>query len=258
MKLPWFKFYPADWLSDEALRSCSLEARGLWIDLMSLMAKSERYGSLLIGGRSATPEQLSRLTGANLEATNRLIKELEDCGVFSRDKNGNIFSRRMLRDQATREADRVRQYRHRQVTPKSHESHGEILDTRYQKLDAINISNKETKEKRPNREEWTEYAKSINWIGGDVDASFDHYESNGWKVGGKASVKDWRAAARNCHRRSKDFATIKRQTQQKPATKTQYKSPSESPPSWRVDGYESYNEWSKNGCKPRRQNETTT
>lgn len=31
---------------------------------------------------------------------------------------------------------------------------------------------------------------------------FDHFESNGWKVGGKAPMKDWRAAARNWSRRN--------------------------------------------------------
>ena len=31
----------------------------------------------------------------------------------------------------------------------------------------------------------------------DPEAFVDHYESNGWKVGGKAPMKDWRAAIRN-------------------------------------------------------------
>ena len=26
---------------------------------------------------------------------------------------------------------------------------------------------------------------------------FNHFESNGWKVGGKSPMKDWKAAARN-------------------------------------------------------------
>jgi len=251
VKLPWFKFYPADWLSDEALRSCSVEARGFWIDLMSLMAKSDRYGHLLIGGRSATPEQLARITGANLEAIHRLIKELEDCGVFSRDKNGNIVSRRMVRDQAGRESDRVRQARHRSVTPMSQECHREIPDTRSERLESITNSGAEAKKKRPTREEWVEYAKGIGWVGGDVDASYDHYEANGWKVGGRAPVRDWMAAARNCHRRSKAFADSKRQIQQKPLPKPQPKPQNYSAPSWKLDGYETYGEWAKNGCKPR-------
>ena len=34
------------------------------------------------------------------------------------------------------------------------------------------------------------------------EAFFDHFEANGWKQGGKATIKDWRAAARSWHRRS--------------------------------------------------------
>ena len=35
----------------------------------------------------------------------------------------------------------------------------------------------------------------------------DHFSSNGWKVGGKAPMQDWRAAYRNWHRRAPAFAT---------------------------------------------------
>ena len=43
---------------------------------------------------------------------------------------------------------------------------------------------------------WTE--KELN---GDPASSWDHFESNGWRVGGRAAMKDWRAAARNWSRR---------------------------------------------------------
>ena len=33
-------------------------------------------------------------------------------------------------------------------------------------------------------------------------AFYDYFQSNGWKVGGKANMKDWKAAARNWTRRS--------------------------------------------------------
>jgi len=35
----------------------------------------------------------------------------------------------------------------------------------------------------------------------------DHFSSNGWKVGGKAPMQDWRAAYRNWCRRAPAFAT---------------------------------------------------
>lgn len=35
---------------------------------------------------------------------------------------------------------------------------------------------------------------------------YNHFESNGWLVGGKAKMKDWRAAARNWVKRSQNFS----------------------------------------------------
>ena len=41
------------------------------------------------------------------------------------------------------------------------------------------------------------YAAEIGMSKADVDSWFDHFEANGWKVGGKAAMKDWQAALRN-------------------------------------------------------------
>lgn len=45
----------------------------------------------------------------------------------------------------------------------------------------------------------------------DAEKFFDHFTANGWKVSGKAPMKDWKAAARNWIRRSKDFTGNKKQ-----------------------------------------------
>jgi hypothetical protein len=41
---PWMKFYPADWRADPMLRVCSIGARGLWIELLSLCTKASATG----------------------------------------------------------------------------------------------------------------------------------------------------------------------------------------------------------------------
>lgn len=65
-------------------------------------------------------------------------------------------------------------------------------------------------EGRPkNREEATEYAQEIGMSKTEFESWFDHFESNGWKVSGKAAMKDWRAAMRNGKRRAKDFTKPK-------------------------------------------------
>ena len=50
--------------------------------------------------------------------------------------------------------------------------------------------------KPPTLEEVKAYAAEKNF---DLDAEsfIDHYMSNGWKVGGRAAMKDWKAAVRN-------------------------------------------------------------
>lgn len=41
----------------------------------------------------------------------------------------------------------------------------------------------------------------------EAEKFYDHFKSNGWKVGGRAAMKDWKAALRNWIRNSKKFNT---------------------------------------------------
>lgn len=95
MSSPWLKFYPTDWRADPALRMCSLAARGLWMEMLCIMHEAEPYGSLRVNGRPVTEKQLSALAGGEV---GDLLCELEDAGVFSRDDDGTVYSRRMQRD----------------------------------------------------------------------------------------------------------------------------------------------------------------
>jgi hypothetical protein len=106
MKYPWLKFYPADWRADEKLRMCSLASRGLWIEMLAIMHRSERYGQLLISGKAPTDTQLALLVGASPDEVSALITELGSSGVFSRTAKGVIYSRRMTRDHRKAETAR--------------------------------------------------------------------------------------------------------------------------------------------------------
>lgn len=98
-KQPFLKFFPSDWRSDPALRVCSLAARGLWIEMLAIMHEADPRGSLLISGKAPTPAQLASLVGASLEEVQMMLAELEGAGVFSRKRNGVIYSRRIERDE---------------------------------------------------------------------------------------------------------------------------------------------------------------
>ena len=100
------KFYPADWRADAMLRLCSIAARGLWAEMMCIMHDAERYGSLLVNGRRIDKKQLAGLAGISEKECTLLLLELEGNGVFSRDADGTIYSRRMRRDFEKSEIDK--------------------------------------------------------------------------------------------------------------------------------------------------------
>lgn len=94
---PWLKFFPTDWRSDPKLRMCGLAARGLWIEMISIMHEATPYGHLLVSGLAPTDTQLAVLVGASSDQIPALCGELEAAGVFSRTREGVIYSRRMTR-----------------------------------------------------------------------------------------------------------------------------------------------------------------
>jgi DNA-binding Lrp family transcriptional regulator len=102
-KLPSLQFYPGDWMKDPAVRSVTVAARGLWIDMLCLMHESDRRGYLQHAtGRPVSSEQLARMTGCSASEVARLLRELEECGVFSRTDAGVIYNRRMVLDERKR------------------------------------------------------------------------------------------------------------------------------------------------------------
>lgn len=101
-RLPWFKFYAADWRSDERLGICSAAARGVWIECLALMHIGEPSGYLLVNGKPPTLQQLAMLCRLPVDVVEAGLDELEAAGVLSRTKAKVIFSRRMVRDENKR------------------------------------------------------------------------------------------------------------------------------------------------------------
>jgi hypothetical protein len=102
----WFKFYPADWRGDEGLRLCSLAARGLWMEIMTLAHRTGGY--LLVNDRGPDAATLARLVGSTPAEVRRLLAELKGHGIYSeRESDGVIYSRRMVRDAKRRAVNRA-------------------------------------------------------------------------------------------------------------------------------------------------------
>lgn len=102
-KLPWFKFYPADWRAEPALRMVSLEARGLWIECMCLMHEAEPYGNLIVRGIAIDVAAIASIVSAPEQVVRACLHELESAGVLSVNREGVMFCRRMVRDAKNRE-----------------------------------------------------------------------------------------------------------------------------------------------------------
>lgn len=95
---PWMKFFPGDWRADPRLRSCSIAARGLWMEMICIMHEASPRGSLLVNGKQVNLTHMLGLMGVAPKDATVLLAELEDAGVFSRDDDGTIYSRRMRRE----------------------------------------------------------------------------------------------------------------------------------------------------------------
>lgn len=103
MKRPSFQFYPGDWLRSTDLRSCSIGARGAWVDMLCLMHEGNPYGYLKVGQKVILPPILACMVGVSLQELEGYLAELMEAGVCSIDEHGCIFSRRMIRDEDIRQ-----------------------------------------------------------------------------------------------------------------------------------------------------------
>lgn len=92
------KFWWQDWRNDAALQVCSLAARGLWIEMLAIAHEGDPVGHVTINGKPPTPKQVAAIVRSTEKEVTKLLRELEDAGVFSRSDAGAIYSRRMVRD----------------------------------------------------------------------------------------------------------------------------------------------------------------
>ena len=94
----WAKFFWSDWSNDPTLKLCSFAAQGLWMRCLCIAAESQPVGYLAVNGKALDAPTLAKLAGGEAAEVSRLLGELDQQGVFSRDTRGCIYSRRMVRD----------------------------------------------------------------------------------------------------------------------------------------------------------------
>ena len=122
---PSFQFYPDDWLKEPALRLCSLEAKGLWWDMVCLMWFGQPRGTLTVNGKPLDSKGLAKIEGESVEKIERLLIELETNNIFSRLPDGTIYCRRMHREcQKKGHLSKVRSKAGRKGAAKRWQNHG--------------------------------------------------------------------------------------------------------------------------------------
>ena len=101
---PSLQFYVKDWLGDPGLRACSIAARGLWIDMISIMFTACHRGELTINGKRADSKTLAKIEGLPEAEIEALLEDLNEHGVYSTLPDGTIICRRMIKEAATSRA----------------------------------------------------------------------------------------------------------------------------------------------------------
>lgn len=71
----------------------------------------------------------------------------------------------------------------------------------------IKLGNRKTAFSPPQLSELKDFFLEIKSSTDQAEQFFNHFESNGWLVGGKAKMKDWKAASRNWVKRAQTFRT---------------------------------------------------
>ena len=103
--MPWFKWFPMDYLTDPNVRRTSIFARGLLGDLLSVCYLQKQRGRFVSddGERPWSDVDIVTSTGGkDIDKLLEALQELLDKEVLSRDTKGVVYSRRIVRDEEIR------------------------------------------------------------------------------------------------------------------------------------------------------------
>jgi len=103
--LPAMPFYVGDWLKAPDIQCLSYELKGLWFEMLCFMWESTERGFLVKANyHPYSIEELSRLLRLPEVLLEQKLKQLLEFAIYSvREKDGAIYSRRMVKDQKIRE-----------------------------------------------------------------------------------------------------------------------------------------------------------
>lgn len=95
-----FIFTPTDWINDTRLRMCTPATRGLWIDILCLMAMSDCKGFLMIKSEILSETDLQKALNIDKNVFDFSFAELVRFEVIKKDEVGRYFCKRMVDSEA--------------------------------------------------------------------------------------------------------------------------------------------------------------
>jgi uncharacterized protein YdaU (DUF1376 family) len=183
---PWFKFYAADYLLDPDVDAMPREAEAL---LVRMWCICHREGSCPVD-----VETLARKTQCSQEYITQFKPQ---CQAFFELRDGKLYSRRMEEEKLR--SEQARKNANKRYAPKSKsDSKSESESERGTATGSATGSAVASAAHKPTLNEVQAYcAERKNGV--DPQQWFDHYSSNGWKVG-RNPMKNWKAAVRTWER----------------------------------------------------------
>lgn len=156
-KLPWFKFHPADWLSEHKLFGCNVATRGIWLELICVMHME--CNATVTG----TLSELSRLARCEPEEMRDFLTSATNTG-FALVTQGNevysVTSKRVAEDR--KELDVVREQTRERVRRFREKKSGNAVKRRRNAIGngsvtpasiSISTSNSQSSSDQENKEE---------------------------------------------------------------------------------------------------------
>jgi len=96
-KLPYMPFYIGDWKKDAGVQLLSLHDRMVWFEMLILMHDMVERGVLRINGVALSNDQIAKLLNLDKQIFEHALKQIENLNVCSRDTDGAIYSRAMVK-----------------------------------------------------------------------------------------------------------------------------------------------------------------
>jgi hypothetical protein len=206
VSLPHIAFYPGDWRKDIAVQSLSYHHRGIWFEILMLMHCSEQRGRLVLAGKPMPNDAVARLLGLTEQEASNTMEILVASGVASRELDGTLYCRRMIREEERKAKLRSNASKGGSKTQANREANP------YQAVsvegERVLFSPSHSPSLSPKEEEQRTYTARLRvrefargeGIGEeDADWFFDKGEGNGWRNNGEP-IRDWKATLRSWNR----------------------------------------------------------